>query len=235
MPAMPDWDAARRWVGIALIMLFVLAAAYMFWFRDSSFVAVERVEVVGAEGAPDIAADLTAAAGEMTTLHVDADALRQAVADDPAVLGIATDTDFPHGLTIEVDLRRPAGYLEDDGGTIVAADGVILASGVDRPEGVPTIEAEGSALAGERAEGAALTSARVLGEAPEELLPLVETATIDGDGGPIVTLEGGIELRFGTPAQADLKWRAAATVLADSKVDVASYIDLTVPDRPVLG
>jgi cell division protein FtsQ len=235
IPALPRWDSARRFLLIGLALLLVLGAAYMFWFRDSSFVQVEQVEVVGADAAPDIAAKLTAAAGEMTTLHVDADALREAVADDPAVLSISTDADFPHGLRIEVDLRRPAGYLEADGGTVVAADGVVLASGVDQPEDLPTIEADGSVIAGDRAEGAALTAARVLGVAPDPLLPLVESAEIDGEGSPIVTLDGGIELRFGTPAQADLKWRAAATVLADSDVDVASYIDLSVPARPVLG
>ncbi len=232
---MPRWEVARRYLTIALVALLVLGTAYMLWFRDSSFVAVERVEVVGAEDSPAIAAELTEAAGEMTTLHVDSTALRQVVADEPAVLAISTDTDFPNGLTIEVDLREPAGYLEADGGTVVAADGVVLATGVEPPEELPVIEADGSVVSGGRAEGAALTSARVLGEAPEPLLPLVESAAIDGDGGPIVTLDGGIELRFGTPAQADLKWRAAATVLADSQVDVASYIDLSVPDRPVLG
>ena len=220
---------------MSLALLFLLLAGYMLWFRDSSFVRIETVEVAGAEGAPDVVADLTTAAGDMSTLHVDRTALFASVADDPAVLSLTTDVDFPHGLTITVDLRQPAGYVDADGGAVVAADGIILATGLEQPEGLPMIDADSSTLAGSKVEGSAATSARVLGSAPEELMPMVESATIDSDGSPVVTLDGGIELRFGSPSQADLKWRAAAAVLADSGVDVASYIDLSVPSRPVLG
>ena len=232
---MPSWPSMRRRVGVILALLFLLLAGYMLWFRDSSFVQIETVEVTGAEGAPEVAADLTTAAGDMSTLHVDRNALLASVADDPAVLSLTTDVDFPHGLTIAVDLRQPAGYVDADGGAVVSADGVILASGLEQPEDLPLIDADSSTLAQSKVEGSAATSARVLGSAPPELMPLVESAAIDSDGSPVVILDGGIELRFGTPSQADLKWRAAATVLADSGVDVASYIDLSVPSRPVLG
>ena len=235
MPALPSWPSMRRRAGIVVALFFLLLAGYMLWFRDSSFVQIETVEVTGAEGAPNVVADLTTAAVDMSTLHVDRNALFAAVADDPAVLSLTTDVDFPHGLTIAVDLRLPAGYVDADGGAVVAADGVILATGLERPDDLPMIDADSSTLGQNRVEGSAATAARVLGFAPVEMMPLVESATVDGDGSPVVTLDGGIELRFGTPAQADLKWRAAATVLADPGVDVASYIDLSVPSRPVLG
>lgn len=234
LPPMPSWRVMRRRLLIALALLVTIAAFYLFWFRDSSFVRVERIEVTGAETDPGVANALTAEAGDMSTLHVDDGALRAAVADDPSVLSISTDTDFPHGLTIAVELRRPAGYLEADGGTVVAGDGVILATGADRPDGVPLIEADPTSI-GEKVNGPALLAARTLGAAPEALLAQTESGSVDPQYGPVVTLHGGIELRFGDPSKADQKWRAAAAVLADPDLDSASYIDLSVPSRPALG
>ena len=234
LPPMPSWPVVRRRLVVAGGVIAVLLAAYMLWFRNSSFVAVERVEVIGAEAAPQVAAALNAEAGSMTTLHVDDDALRAAVADDPAVLSLSTDADFPHGLTITVDLRRPAGYLDADGGTIVAGDGVVLATGAERPDGLPTIEAEATST-GAKVDGPALVAARTLGAAPAALLAQTESSGVDPEHGPVVTLDGGIELRFGDPSKADQKWRSAAAVLADPELDGASYIDLSVPSRPVSG
>ena len=234
LPAIPSWPVMRRWLLIAAAVAVTLVAAYMLWFRNSSFVSVERVEVVGAETDPRVSSALTAEASSMTTLHVDDGALRAAVADDPAVLSISTDADFPHGLTITVDLRRPAGWLDVDGGTVVAGDGVILSSGVDRPDGVPTIDVEPSTI-GSKVDGPSLVAARTLGAAPAALLAQTESATVDTEHGPVVTLAGGIELRFGDPSKADQKWRAAAVVMAQPTFHGAAYIDLSVPARPVSG
>ena len=41
-----------RWSIVVLVLALALGAGYVFWLRDSSLVAIERVEVVGAEGAP---------------------------------------------------------------------------------------------------------------------------------------------------------------------------------------
>ena len=60
-------------------------------------------------------------------------------------------------------------------------------------------------------------------------------ASVDDRHGVVAELNGGIELRFGAPGSADQKWQAAATVLADPKLTSATYIDLSVPSRPVVG
>lgn len=232
-PRTGDLRRLGRRAGVLAIALVVLAAGYMLWLRDSSLVAVERVSVTGAEREPAVEAALAAAATEMTTLHVDEDALRAAVADEPSVLALDATPDFPHGLAIEVDVRRPVAYLEANGGTILAGDGVVLDSGVERPEGVPAVESDEGVVEG-RAGGAALALARVLGASPEVLLAEAESARITDDG-PVVSVGPGIELRFGDPSQAELKWSAAAAILADPDLDGAGYIDLSVPSRPVIG
>jgi cell division protein FtsQ len=235
LPRAPQWRTTRRWLVVALVLAAALAAGYFLWFRDSSLVAVEQVEVVGAEGEPGVEAALVAAADEMTTLNVDQGALEAAVADDPSVLSVSATADFPHGLRITVDSRRPAGFVPGED-AIVAADGVVLELGAEQPEGLPLIDAEdGIPAAGERIEGADLILARVLGAVPEPLQEQTTGAHMDGEHGPVVEIGEGIELRFGDPAQAERKWAAAAAVLADPGLRSAVYIDVTVPTRPVVG
>jgi len=231
--AMPSWPRLRNRLIVIVLLLVAIAAGYMLWFRDSSLVAIDDVRVTGANVAPGVEDRLTAAATGLSTLHLDRAAIESAVADDPTVVGLKIDTDFPHGITIDVQSRTPAGWLGADGGTLLAADGTVLASGVDRPDGLP--EVAGGELDGERASGVELAAARVLGAVPKPLQAQVEKAEVDKGHGVVAVLNGGIELRFGSPANADQKWRAAASVLADPKLTSATYIDLSSPSRPVVG
>jgi len=231
--ALPSWPRLRLGLVIALVLAGALIAAYMLWFRDSSFVAIEKVEVTGADVPSGVAAELTAAATGLSTLHLDRGAIEDAVADDPAVAGLKIDTHFPHGVTIDVESRPAAGWVDADGGTLVAADGTVLGTGVDRPAGLPEIAGDGSA--GARVDGAELAAAKVLGAVPGPLREQVVKAEVDGEHGVVAELNGGIELRFGSPAAADQKWRAAAAVLADPELTSATYIDLSAPSRPVVG
>jgi cell division protein FtsQ len=231
--ALPSWPRLRAWLIAAVLIGAALLAAYMLWFRDSSLVAIEEVEVTGADVPPGVAAELTAAATGLSTLHLDRDAIEAAVADDPSVAGLKIDTHPPHAITIDVESRPPAGWIEAGGGVLVAADGTVLASGVEHPDGVPEID--GAAPDGERAGGAELASAKVLGAVPGPLREQVVEARVDDEHGVVAELTGGIELRFGSPAAAVQKWRAAAAVLADPKLTSATYVDLSAPSRPVVG
>lgn len=234
MSSKPRWRIVRRWMIVALVVSAALIAGYMLWFRDSSFVAVEQVDVTGADLSPQVEAGLSNAAMGLSTLHFDRSALDAAVADDPSVVSLKIETDFPHGVTIDVQSRTPAGWIDADGGALIAADGVVLATGVEQPDGLPVIEADSSQLT-DRADGQALAAARVLGAVPAPLQPQVEKASVDSDHGVVAEVTGGIELRFGDPANAEKKWRAAAAVLADPNLTSATYIDLSVPSRPVVG
>src|SRR3954466_15888804 len=78
----------RRRLIAALLATAVLVAAYVFWFRDSSLVKVERVRgaaLAPAPAPPRLRAPLTGAAKGMTTLHVDQASLERVVASSPAV------------------------------------------------------------------------------------------------------------------------------------------------------
>jgi cell division protein FtsQ len=236
MPRLPSGRSLLRALIVVGVLAIALAAGYVFWLRDSSLVAVERVTISGAEGRPEVTGALTRAAEGMSTLDVDEAKLEQAVADLPSVLSVEASADFPHGLEISVDSRAPAAFIEE-GGLIVAGDGVVLESGAERPEGLPLIETNGLAeqAPGDRLEGGALALARILEATPEPLLPSVTGSRVDEEHGPVVLVGPGIELRFDDPSRAEAKWAGAAAVLADTGLESAVYIDLTVPDRPVAG
>lgn len=229
----------RRRLTVLGLIAVVGALGYWFWFRDSAFVAVEQVTIAGGETAAADSYDALRRVGtQQSTLAVDEAALREAVVGDPSIRDLSVSADFPHGLAIELDVRRPVAWL-GSGNLLVGDDGVVLAAGGDAPDGVPSVDLRSdevpSVAAGEAVDGAALEIATTLGAAPEPLLGEVRTAELTSEHGVVVTLTEDIELRFGDRRETGLKWRAAATVLADPKLESASYLDLSVADRPVAG
>jgi cell division protein FtsQ len=229
--------AWRLWIVIAAIVAGGLATAYFAWFRHSSFVAINDVKVEGVRSSDSnqITAALTRAAGGMTTLDVDASKLASAVSGFPAVASVTAHADFPHGLTVEVVERRPVLLATDgDRSVAIAADGSLLPGLSTDGMDVPTLKVDELPASG-RLEGTALDEARAVGDAPGPLRSLVAAVTTTSDDGIVVTLQGGIEIRFGSPAKARDKWAAAAAVLADPKVTSLEYVDVRVPSRPAIG
>ena len=229
----------RRPLAIAAIAALVLALAYWFWFRDSGLVAVSKVEVqgipAGSPGAAKLERALERAGQQMTTLHPRPELLERAASPFPLVRSVSADPDFPHTLSVRVVERRPAALI--GGGSeavVVAADGTVIRSlgseGLELPS-LPLGEAPKRA----RLEGTALEQALVLGAVPRALQPYLDHSYFDSADGVVVVLRGGIELRFGSPARAARKWRAAAAVIADPSLTVLDYVDLSSPERPAVG
>jgi cell division protein FtsQ len=230
-----SWRA--RLIALAAVVL-AAGAGYVFWLRDSSLVAITDVEVVGVTTSerPEVVSALTGAAKDMTTLHYDAERLEQIGSRFPTVAGVDVDPNFPHGMRLEVEQRPPRLIAAAGGEEVpVAADGTLLA-GVSVPEDQPLPVLEvGELPAGEQLGGEPLEQTLVVGAAPDPLLGLVEKVDHTDDYGVVVTVRGGIEVRFGSGERADEKWAATAAVLADPKLDVASYLDVRVPERPAVG
>ena len=197
-----------------------LAAAYFFWFRDSSFVLVEKVTVEGMEGpeAEAVTAALTRAGSEMTTLNVDEGELASAISRYPTGASVHADADFPHGLTVEVQSRPPVVSLTDGGPPVAAAaDGTLLRGVEGASEGVPTVSVDELPASG-KLSGESLDLAQVAGSAPAPLRPLIDDISHAGPGVIKIELEGGIPVDFGDANQADEKWAAISAVLANPKV-----------------
>jgi cell division protein FtsQ len=232
----PSPRLRRRLVVIAAFST-LLAAGYQFWLRDSSFVSVDEVEVTGltTKDAKRVRVALTNAGYAMTTLHVDQEALEQAVAHYPVVRGLEVTADFPHGLRIHVIEHHPAARVALGGREVaVAADGTLLRSlPVERR--LPAIEAKGN-VRGDRLSGAAaLAAVRVAGTAPAPLRRRIARVQARKGDGLVAELRDGPELIFGDVSRLRAKWVAAARVLADPHAAGATYIDLRLPGRPAAG
>lgn len=224
--------------GIGLVLLAALAAAYFYWFRDSSLVAVDTVRVEGvsdsvAQG-EEIRMALVAAGREMTTLHLDRARLSEAVADYPEVAGIEADAGFPDSLTVTVSIRTPVAKIgEGEDAVGVAADGVVLPASTIREKSLPRLPLSEPPPSG-RVGGPVLDQVRTLAAAQPELISVSESIARNEEG-IVVTLVSGIELRFGEANRLEEKWQAAAAVLSDPELEALDYVDLSSPGRPSVG
>lgn len=227
----------RRRALVGAVLLGVLALGYFGWFRDSSLVEVRDVEVQGVSGADRerIVAELTDAARGMTTLHVDTDQLRDAVREFPGVASVKADASVPHGITIQVIEHQPTLIVRaGDREMPVAADGSLLPGAEVGDQRLAELRIDELPVSG-RLSGDPLSEALAIGAAPAPLLPLIAGASVSEEYGVVVTLRGGIELRFGTRDRAHQKWAAIAAILADRELTGLSYIDVRVPGRPAVG
>jgi cell division protein FtsQ len=227
----------RRLVALVLVVA-ALGALYMFWLRDSSLVRVDRVSISGVSSSPDgarVRSKLTAAAQRMTTLHVDAGALRNAVADEPTVHSLSVQANFPHGLKIEIVENRAVALLVSPGRSVaVAPDGTVLA-GSKLPSGLPTVRVSSLPPGARLAGGGTRDRVAVAGAAPPRLLARVDSISFERGRGAVAQLQHGPVIIFGQPLDLAQKWAAAVAVLAQHSSAGATYIDVRMPERPVAG
>jgi cell division protein FtsQ len=226
----------RRLLALGLLLV-ALGAAYTFWFRDSSLVRVEKVTVTGIDSADGarVRAKLSAAARHMTTLNVDADLLRRAVADEPVVHSLTVHADFPHGLKIEIVENRPVALLVAGGRQVaVAPDGTVL-EGAKISGKLPAIDVGSLPGTMRMPDGPARERVAVAAAAPVRLLPRIESISVQHGRGVVAELKDGPVVIFGRAVELDRKWAAATAVLAQRSSQGATYIDVRMPDRPVAG
>jgi cell division protein FtsQ len=225
----------RMW-GLLAVLVLALGVAGWLWLRDSSLVGVNRVTITGATGAeaPQVRRALEQAARGMTTLHVDDDALRQAVALYPQVKSLRAEAHPLHRLSIEVIERPPVAALSVNGSrTPIAADGTLLKGRIS-DAGLPAVAVSALPGGGRLTGGPAVGTLAVIAAAPSALRRHVER--IGWDHGLLVaTIEHGPRVVLGDAERPKAKWVAAARVLNDTGSSGATYIDVRLPERPVAG
>ena len=227
----------RRLLLLALLGL-ALLAAYMLWFRDSSFVRVERVKVTGLSGseAPRERAALIAAARGMTTLHVDEAALRKALGAGATVEAIHVRTDFPHGMRIEVVEKAAVAVLTYGSERVaVGSGGVVLPDVRPLPHALPVIEVAALPSGQRLGHGRASLLVAAAAAAPVALRERILRLRLIPAKGLVAYIRNGPQVILGSAAQLSLKWTIAASILADATSRGASYVDVRLPDRPVAG
>jgi cell division protein FtsQ len=230
----PAW---RRRVALAFVVLAALAALYYGWFRNSSFVQVEKVEVSGLAGpqARSIRTALVDAGLGMTTLHVREGDLRAAVSEFPVVRSVTASGDFPHRLRVQVELNLPVALLQTASGRVpVTADGLLLPD-VPLTGRLPTLTADGVAPTDRVETGRAADLLRVVALAPGPLRPRIRSVGYRRANGLVAFMRRGPMLIFGDAQRLAVKWMAATRVLASPAARGATYIDVRLPDRPAAG
>jgi len=218
------------------VVLLVLYGGYMLWFRNLSLFAINDVAVKGATTKErEIRSAVEQVAGDMTTLHINDGELQDAVARFPTVASVGASTSFPHGLEVTITERLPVAFIQVAGTrTAVSADGYLLADADFDAKALPRIE--GATAHGVRLDAGAGAQAAILGATPEPLRNHVTASTWDDErGGVVVDLKNGPEVRFGDRLRAQDKWKAAVAVLSGDERGSPSYLDVSVPDRPVSG
>lgn len=229
MPSPP-----RRALLVVAACLVLLAGAG-FWLRDSGFFAVERVTVAGASGpdAPKVESALRQAARDQTTLHLDRDALLQAVERYPTVGDVELDRDLPNGLRVTVVERTPVATVTIAGRKVpLTADGRLL-EGATASDQLPALAVKGDP-GGRLSDAEARRLLAVVAAAPRPLRAKARRA-YQGARGLTLSMDEGPSVYFGSTRDLRAKWRAAARVLADPTTEGARYVDVRVPDRAAVG
>ncbi len=226
----------RVWGIVAVLVVAALAGGW-FWVRDSSLARVHTVHVTGITGpeAPDVRAALEQAAGEMTTLHVDAGRLRRAVAAYPQVKDLQVAAKPLHELRIDVTERQPVALLNSGGQRIpLAADGTLLRGRVSGSD-LPAIKADAVPAGATVTDGQERRLLSVLAGAPAAMRRHIERLEQDRTQLVAVLRAAGPRIVLGDAARPRAKWVAAARVLGDDSAQGASYIDVRLPERPAAG
>lgn len=227
----------RRRLLATLAAFAVLAGAYWFWFRDSSFAQVHDVYVTGVTGpqARAIRNVLEDAGLGMTTLHVRQSDLRDAVSDYPVVRSVTAQGDFPHKLMVDVQLNLPVAIIQSPAGRKpVTADGLLLPDVPINP-GLPVVTTKAAIPSDQITGGQPFNLVRVVGMAPQPLRTRLKSVAVRPGTGIVVQVRNGPELRFGDASRLPAKWIAAARVLAAAGARGATYIDVRLPERPAAG
>ena len=228
--------ARRRLIAVCALVLLALFAGYALWLRDSSLVAVNEVEVKGlTANESEVTASLEGAGKQMTTLHIDDAALRDAVSGFATVASIRADATLPHKLTVTVTERLPVAVVKIAGEpTAVSGDGLVLSGVSVHGQRLPALEV--TEVKGGQLDDEGTAQAEIVGAAPQDLREQIDGIGWDLDrGGVVVALAGAPEIRFGDGSEAEAKWRAVAAVLLDPEREGSAYVDVSVPERTVTG
>jgi cell division protein FtsQ len=236
VPRVPRVVPSRRSALVGIGLLAVATGAY-FAARQSSAFAVTNVEIAGAP--PKVRAQvrqtLSPLAGT-SLLALDGGALVRHVEALPTVVSAGYDRAFPHTLRVTVVPEVPVALLRrGHEAWILSARGRVVAP-IRHPErvrGLPRIwvpaktQVAVGAIVPDEAGGAAARALAVAARFPAHI-----TAASWRRGELVFHLRSGLDLRLGAPSDIWLKLAIARQALPRLPSG-ATYLDVSVPERPV--
>jgi cell division protein FtsQ len=219
----------------------VIAVGVAYWIAYSTPVfAVNRIDVRGAP--PELAGEVTRATHDLvgrSLVSIDASQVEGRLRALPAVAGVSVDRAFPHTLVVKVAPERAVAVVR-------RGDSAWLATGAGKVFREIEVGTERHLPRLWVARG---TTIRVGGQVPAGLVPATRAlaaAHAAGLGGRVkgvrlandeltLVLRHGTELRLGRVADVGMKLTIAREVLELVDRSSISYIDVSVPQRPVAG
>jgi cell division protein FtsQ len=211
----------RRARRLALLALLVAVAVGGWWLVQSPLLRIQEVTV---EGTRLLDPEELAAAANLrgaSILFPDTGGARQRIESEPMVKNVTFERDWPQGMRIIVQERRPWGFWEVQGRRyVIDEDGVVLER-VLPDEGAPIIrdlDATHYLQAGDRVDSDAVALAGQLAEAAPQTLGLalatVEYRELDG---LTAVFEGDLRVTFGDGSDFDYKMAALKALLEQTQ------------------
>ena len=235
--------------GRSLAVGFSLLAAALALYAGARETKVFAVHDVAVESVPPVQARLVGQALEglegTSLLQIDQEAIERRLEKLPHVHLLGYDRAFPNDLRVQVSVERPAAVLRRGSDRwLVSAEGRVLRQleqRLRRPLPVVwlerTVEPEvGSILQAADPARAVRAVAEIRAAAPG-LARRVWYVKVGEAGTATAVLDDRFEIRLGSGTDLALKLAVARQVLARLRRDgdVAAYLDVSVPERPVVG
>ena len=226
----------------------LLAVAFGLFFaaRESAVFAVHDVEVESIpRGQSGLVSRALAGLQGTSLLRIDQEEIQRRLDKLPHVHLLGYDRAFPNSLRVEVSVERPVAVVRrGDENWLVSAEGRVLRPlerRLRRPLPVVWLERTidprvGSILGASEPVRAIKTVAAIRAAAPG-LSKRVWYVKMGEDGAATAVLDDRFEIRLGKTEDLPLKLVVSRRVLATMRRegDVAAYLDVSVPARPVVG
>jgi cell division septal protein FtsQ len=232
-----------RQCALALVVLAAAGASYLVLRATPAF-SVDRVSVSGVQD-PGVVDDVRSATelaiGTRSLLAVDAGAVARRLAELPVVSAVHVDRAFPHEVRVTVVPEVPAAIVTTATGRIlIASSGRVIGPALSTA-GLPVLDAAGMSLPGPGGDvGDRLGDQLVVASALLRFPRLRATGVGATDDGLVARLAGGLEVRLGDASALAGKLVLADAILAgrptrvDGTAEPTRYVDVSVPDHPVL-
>jgi cell division septal protein FtsQ len=225
----------------------ILAAAFLLYLgaRESAVFSVRSVEVATEPvGHTRLVRRELAPLRGTSLLEIDGSAIERRLERLPHVHLLGYDRSFPNTLRVHVSVERPVAVLRQaDENWLVSGRGRVLRKlerKLRRPFPVvwlpPALEPEAGVIL-RSPESAQAVAALAAATASEPRLTRRVWYVKTGEDGFSMVLRDRLELRLGNMTELRLKLRVAKHVLAAVRAtgSPATYIDVAVPERPVVG
>lgn len=223
----------RVWPWLLGASIVIVGAAA--WILHSSWLSVDRIEILGADRA-DVAARVaaTGVGPGAIMIWVDAGEIEAAVLADPWVRDARVDRVFPDRLVVEVLERHPAVWIEGTASwMLVAGDGTILETSEEPDASVlRAYLVAPDRIPGDQPEEAAWTE--VVGMAGVLDASLASEASLFLVGSELWLEVPGHRVRLGAPVDLGDKALVLQQLLEDPAVPFGAEIDLVAPSRPAV-